>query len=337
MSRRPSDPATAHGSDFATETSDEMAQEVSLVREIDQVGTKVATEAFDVIRTTGAVQALRAVSVFTNASGLLKLAEIKKTKAYKSLKGVKTPNGTEIDGTWEGYCRHGLGVSPDKIDADLASVALFGHEVHETMQGAGIGYRELRQLRKLPDDERTALIEAAKDGDKDSLLDLAEALIEKHAKEKERAAKEKDALEGELAARDERIAKQRERIEKVEDESDRLRAKLNADEVRKKADPDAELESLEAVLTHHRSIIEVNILGPLRLAAERLLEASRAAGQTKEEIISAAFLQLQRAIEDTRLEVGVKAMPTGDGDLAWLKEDWAQPGYIDPKKDSSLN
>jgi hypothetical protein len=52
------------------------------------------------------------------------------------------------------------------------------------MQSMGIGYRDLAQYRKLPADERSALIEAAKSGDKDQLLDLAESIMVKHAKEK---------------------------------------------------------------------------------------------------------------------------------------------------------
>lgn len=52
------------------------------------------------------------------------------------------------------------------------------------MSRMGIGYRDLAQYRKLPADERSALIEAAKSGDKDQLLDLAESIMVKHAKEK---------------------------------------------------------------------------------------------------------------------------------------------------------
>ena len=50
------------------------------------------------------------------------------------------------------------------------------------MSRMGIGYREMRQYRKLPEDQKLALVEAAKAGDKESFVDLAEEIIARHAK-----------------------------------------------------------------------------------------------------------------------------------------------------------
>lgn len=130
----------------------------------------------------GQVQATQAISKLSQTFGVSKLAYVKETKAYRALKGM-TPNGLELSGTWTEFCAL-LGMSDEKANQDIANLKEFGEEALESMTRMGIGYRDLAQYRKLPDDQKTALIEAAKSGDKDQLLDLAESLIEKHLKEK---------------------------------------------------------------------------------------------------------------------------------------------------------
>ncbi len=132
----------------------------------------------------GQAQALTAAAGLLRTFGVSKLAFVKETKGYKHLAGQVSPNGTEFDGTWEGYCAM-LGMSVDKVDADIANLRAFGEEALDSMSRMGIGYRDLAQYRRLPDDEKTALIEAARTGDKDTLLDLAESMMVKHSAEKE--------------------------------------------------------------------------------------------------------------------------------------------------------
>ena len=154
----------------------------------------------------GQAQALHAASDLLRTGAVSKHAQIKENKLYQQLAGVKTPHGAVLKGTWEEYCNI-LGRSVDMVDRDIANLQAFGEEALEAMSRAGIGYRELRQFRKLPTDQRTALIEAAKEGDKDSLLELAEDLIAKHTKEKEVLTKERDEHKGNYEALDKLNAK----------------------------------------------------------------------------------------------------------------------------------
>ena len=74
-----------------------------------------------------------------------------------------------------------------------AEKAICGEDALKMMSSMGIGYRQLRQFRKLPADQRTALIEVAKTGDKDDLLELAEDLLDKErAAQAELAAQNAD-------------------------------------------------------------------------------------------------------------------------------------------------
>ncbi|BBE51802.1 hypothetical protein OYT1_ch2286 [Ferriphaselus amnicola] len=135
----------------------------------------------------GQIQMANSFARFADVVSLQKLKHIKETKAYKAVSGMGavSADGEKIAdvGTWEGFCS-ALGMSKSKVDEDLLNLSAFGEDALKKMASMGIGYRDLRQYRRLPDDDRAALTEAAKTGDKDTLLDLAETLIEKHSKEK---------------------------------------------------------------------------------------------------------------------------------------------------------
>lgn len=137
-----------------------------------------------VSRLVGRSEMATAISKLTTVMSLSQLSFIKETKAYRSLKGLKSPTGKEFSGVWADVAEL-LGISLSKLDDDLMSYRLLGEDALNAMTSVGLGVREIRQLRRLPDDEKTALIEAARTGDKDTLLDLAESIMVKHAAEKE--------------------------------------------------------------------------------------------------------------------------------------------------------
>lgn len=158
-----------------------------------------------------------------------KLAYIKENKLYKAIAGMKNPHGAELlKGTWEEFCGL-LKKSVDQIDRDITNLKAFGEEALESMSLMGIGYREMRQYRRLPEDEKTALIEAAKTGDKDVFLDLAEEIIAKNAKKEEQLTLELDETKAQLIAKDEVAASNQKRINQLQEKAALLK-KLPADE-----------------------------------------------------------------------------------------------------------
>ncbi|HEP9813006.1 TPA: hypothetical protein VDW30_004745 [Pseudomonas aeruginosa] len=132
----------------------------------------------------GQTQMADAFAKFSVTVTTSKLAFVKENKLYRALQGKKTGDGHQFSGTWEEFCSL-LGRSREQIDEDIRNLRALGEEALESMSRMGIGYRELRQYRKLPDDQKTALIEVAKTGDKEAFVDLAEEMIAKHSKEKE--------------------------------------------------------------------------------------------------------------------------------------------------------
>lgn len=156
----------------------------------------------------GQSSALHAASDLLRTGAVSKHAQIKEHKLYQQLAGMQTPHGAVLKGTWEEYCQL-LGRSVDMVDRDIANLQAFGEEALEAMSKAGIGYRDLRKFRRMGEDEKTLLIEAAKSGDKDSLVEFAETLISKHSKEKETLTAEVANMKADLDATQE-VAKGKE-------------------------------------------------------------------------------------------------------------------------------
>lgn len=165
----------------------------------------------------GQAQMADAFEQFSRTVRTSKLAYVKENKLYRALKGQKSPNGSELSGTWEEFCQL-LGTSDDKVDIDIANLRAFGEEALESMSRMGIGYRELRQYRRLPEDQKQALIEVAKAGDKEGFVELAEEIIAKHAKEKEALAAQVEETKATLAAKDRVLQTRAELIGKLEEQ-----------------------------------------------------------------------------------------------------------------------
>lgn len=165
----------------------------------------------------GQAQMADAISKFSRTVRLSKLAYVKEHKLYQQLAGKQMPNGSALRGTWEEFCIL-LGYSKDKVDLDLQNLHAFGEEALESMSSMGIGYRELRQYRKLPEDQKQALIEVAKAGDKEGFVELAEEIIAKHAKEKETLAAQVKEAQAEMQAKDRVLATRNDQITGLQDQ-----------------------------------------------------------------------------------------------------------------------
>jgi len=242
----------------------------------------------------GQAQAFQAAGDLLQTFGVSKLAIVKENKLYQQLAGSVTPNGLELKGTWVEFCTL-LGVSDEKANQDIANLQAFGEEALEQMQRIGIGYRDLRKFRRLPTDQRTALLEAAKDGDKDSLLDLAEELITRHAKENSDA-------QGQLAAKDKLLADKQLKIENQNKELDELGRKARFVAT---ASPEERYEGIRTELLAHAAGIEGALAGKLRPSFAALKEHLAEHGGECDAYLSSALGQIERAVREIREDFGL--------------------------------
>ncbi len=147
----------------------------------------------------GQAQMAESFAKFSLTVSTSKLAYVKENKLYRALQGKRTADGQQFSGTWDDFCSL-LGRSRQQVDEDISNLRALGEEALDSMSRMGIGYRELRQYRRLPEDDKSALIEAAKSGDSAAFVDLAEELISKHAKEKDELQKKLDESQRDLDA-----------------------------------------------------------------------------------------------------------------------------------------
>ncbi|MBE8614774.1 hypothetical protein CYG68_20805 [Morganella morganii] len=257
----------------------------------------------------GQAQMAEAFGKFSQTVWSSKLAFVKENKLYQSLKGKKTPNGLELSGTWVEFCNL-LGVSDEKANQDIANLTAFGEEALESMSRMGIGYRELRQFRRLPDDQKSALIEVAKEGDKTALLELAEEMIAKHAKEKE-------DLKTDLEISRQTLAEKKNEINILNDQADELRAKLTRRSATEM--PDEEGQALETEATGFKSGV-LSALINLSCGFESLAEHAERTGINHTHIMAGLLDDIEARVADIRQQFDLPDFREIDGMDEWVKE-----------------
>lgn len=246
----------------------------------------------------GQIQMSRAISKFTDVMGLSKLRHVKETKAYRALAGKKgvDRHGNEITdvGTFDGFCR-ALGTSESKVNEDLKNIDAFGEDALEQLTSIGAGYRELRQYRRLPEDQKTALIEVAKAGDKEAFVELAEEIITRHAKEKESLTQQLQDKDGVLASKQKLVDYQARAIDSLGEKARFVAV----------ASPSEKLEGIRTELLGHAAGIEGALAGKLAPAFAALKEHLAAHGGECDAYLNSALGQIERAVREIREDFGL--------------------------------
>ena len=237
----------------------------------------------------GQAQMADAFGKFSQTVWASKLAYVKENKLYRAIAGQKTPNGLDFKGTWEEFCSL-LGVSDEKANQDIANLKAFGEDALESMSRMGIGYREMRQFRKLPDDSKEALIEVAKSGDKESFVELAEEIISKHLKEKEQLSSERDEAVADYQAQGEVLAKKNQELDNVRFELERTRKRIQSLSI-DEANKELRIEVAAAAID-----VESGITQKLRAAFDVLHAFGTESEQDQRPFMVSLIKQLEMAI-----------------------------------------
>ena len=260
----------------------------------------------------GQAQMAGAISKFTSTVEVSKMAFVKESKLYQQLSGMKDLDGRGLTGTWEEFCKL-LGTSVAKANEDISNLQTFGEAALESMSAMGIGYREMRQYRRLPEDQKQALIEVAKAGDKEGFVELAEEIIAKHAKEKEAFAAQAEEATATLEAKDRMLADRAERINALEEQTSRKFKPRQGSEA-KTAEEQALLDELQDA-----SLQAWHGLRRTFLAADAAIEGThREAVQIK---ARQAVEWLAQQLVDTATEFGIAVDFEERLRPSWMNED----------------
>ncbi|EAB4718430.1 hypothetical protein PY834_001353 [Salmonella enterica] len=258
----------------------------------------------------GQAQMAGAFEDFSRTVRTSKLAFVKENKLYRNLKDAKNPHGAEkLSGTWEEFCGL-LGRSVDQVDRDIANLTAFGEEALESMSRMGIGYRELRQFRRLPEDQKSALIEVAKEGDKTALLELAEEMIAKHAREKEE-------LKTDLEISRQMLAEKKEELGTMRNEKEELKSRL----VRRTTTetPDEEGVALETEVTGFKNGV-LSAFFDLKSGFNALTEHTERTGINHTGMMAGLLDDLQAQFEELRQEFSLPEARETSVIPDWVKE-----------------
>lgn len=216
--RKPIASLTQQGPQYVGETPPDMAAEQAAE---NAMFDGYSSERDLVNQILGQAQMADAIGNFSLTVGTSKLAYVKESKAYKSLRGMKLPTSGILTGTWEEFCEL-LGRSRSKVDEDIDNLRTFGPETLDALSRIGAGYRDLRRLRALPEDSQNALIEVAKSGDKEQLLELAEDLIAREEAAKKKIADERDKAINQYEAREKVVKATQEQITSLKEKLARI-------------------------------------------------------------------------------------------------------------------
>ncbi|WP_405119191.1 hypothetical protein [Pseudomonas leptonychotis] len=174
-------------------------EEASALGMLGKIAQDIGEERDLVNQLLGQAQMADAIGKFTATVAVSKMAYVKENKLYRGLAGMHDRDGRGLSGTWEEFCDL-LGTSAPKVNEDINNLRTFGEGALDSMSRMGIGYREMRQYRRLPEDQQAALIEVAKTGDKDAFIEMAEDIIVKHAAEKAELTKKIESNEADYDA-----------------------------------------------------------------------------------------------------------------------------------------
>lgn len=283
-----------------------------------------AHEAMGMIKAFGFVNKLLTV-------GTLKiLTEIKNNKKYKGLVTYIDGKLTTV-GSWEQYCK-ACGFSVNKVDEDLLNLSVLGEEFLEDSQRLGLGYRDLRKLRKLPDDARAEIVEAdySEATDKEELLERIEDLTAKFAKEKgelegklKRKSEDYDAQAKVLANRNERINKLDAELVKKE--------KLIATQTPEQRG--GALREETAAISYKAEAI---LRGQVWQAFEALEAHSSEHGIDHKQFMSGVLAEYQLILSELKSHFGIDDTPSGEDLPEWARgED--EPAVLDERMKSILD
>lgn len=204
-------------------------EDVEALHTLDKVVQEIGNDQLRVAQFVGERIGRRAMArMVTNllsVTDVLDLQRFKESKQYKGYVFISPDGSRKTISTWDEFCQVVEGKSVRTIDLEIMNLRQLGEDLFDSMRSVGIGPGKMREIRQLPEDSKVELIEAAKAGDKETLVDLAEELLAKHVREKEELTQKlTDARQDyEALSRVEADTSQKLRVTKLELERNQLR------------------------------------------------------------------------------------------------------------------
>lgn len=286
--------------------------------QLAQIEQSVSVEQIQFSEKLGAIKATSFIKKLVTVTEIKLIAEIKEFKQYKGLKVIDADGKSVTVTTFEEFCSY-LGHSYEKINQDIQNLSTFGEDFLETSQRMGLGYRDLRKLRKLPEEDREVLIngESVKTGDRESLIDLIEEMSAKHAKDKEILNKEVAELKSNDQAKEQLLQKKDQKINQLDSKLAKLESPAA---IQKRAESEHQQLAASAIRELHEACqLMLNATARFRNQVNSVIEAIDTHGlydiqQSLESNVNAAFQQIAQTTTEFGIQINFEEMVTPE----WL-------------------
>ena len=260
------------------------------------------------------------------------LAEFKEAKKYKGLEMLDISGNRRQVSTWDDFCS-ALGFSRQKIDEDISNLYKLGEDFLETSQRLGLGYREMRKLRQLPEEARAEIVDAdySDTTDKEELIEKIEDLTAQHAKEKEALQAQLKRKSDDYEAQAKVLATKNERINHLDLE---LAKKTKAIETQTPEQRGGVLREEAAAISYKAEAV---LRGQVFQAFEALTAHTEATGIDHKQFMSGVLAEYQLILSELKERFELDDTPSGEALPEWAREDYQTDGKLDESVTSILD
>lgn len=285
--------------------------------------TQDLAEAYEVM---GTLKAFNFVQKLLTVGSLKKLQEIKETKKYKGLSVVDDSGNLLTVGNFADFCK-ACGLSDKKVYEDLQNLNYFGEEFMETSQRLGLGYREMRKLRQLPEEARAEIVDAdySDTTDKEELIEKIEDLTAQHAKEKEALQAQLKRKSDDCEAQAKVLATKNERINHLDLE---LAKKTKAIETQTPEQRGGVLREEAAAISYKAEAV---LRGQVFQAFEALTAHTQETGVDHKQFMSGVLAEYQLILSELKEHFNLDDEPSGSNIPEWARPDspWADKSDLE--------
>lgn len=296
-----------------------MEQQQSAVSLVAKQMTQDKAQAHELI---GMIKAFDFTQKLVTVTTLKLLNQVKESKSYKGLTLSDKEGKLVTVTTWEDFCIT-LGFSREQMDENLRNLNTFGENFLETSQRLGLGYREMRKLRKLPEDARAEIVDAefSETADKEELLEKIEELTAKHAQEKQ-------ILEGQLKqshanyeAQSKVLKNKNDRINQLDIELEKKKNHINT------LSPDEKGGLLRKETSQLAYNAEAILRGQVWKAFETLDSHTQESGIDHKQFMVGTLAEIELVLNELRNAFNLPRLADGDNRPEWLREDFEGKDY----------
>lgn len=261
----------------------------------------VTADSLSLSKGMGMTQAFTFMRDFSDLARLKWLKERKESKDYKGLQCIDSKGELCTLRNFEDLCGC-MGLSYRKVSEDLLNLATFGEEFMKSASRIGLGYRDLRKLRALPEAD---IKELEATDDPDALRQMADDLLRQTYELKKKTEEQAQTLK----AREQMLQEKDKTINSARAELIKLKSLTPDEQVIERGRMEAELIQDMDTKCAELSGLMTQLLG----TAARLLESeSPATALYPHERITLLCEELAERISDAGINADFHDTITGD-------------------------